>query len=255
MNFGWSWSLVQESFDISAEENGALLSVSGLHSGYGKKDVLMGVSLRVEKGSVVSIIGPNGSGKSTVLKTVFGLVGVRKGEVFFDGNSCIGRKPPELINQGLVYVPQGNRIFPDLTVYQNITVSLRGVRKVIREKRLEKMVWLFPAVGVHMRKLAGKLSGGEKQQVALAIALIKQPRMLLLDEPSLGLAPNLMGDVFERLRQINVEMGVTILVVEHKVKEVFKIANWILGLRRGEIVEEDEPQYFDEGRLKNLFLG
>lgn len=239
----------------SSTHNGALLHANGLQSGYGKKEVLHIVSFAVPEKSIVAMIGPNGSGKSTVLKTVFGLVKAWQGGIVFDGQSCIGKRPPELIDRGLVYVPQGNCVFGDLTVRENLTVSLRGVGKADRDERLDEMAELFHAVKAFMKKRAGNLSGGEKQQVALAMALMKRPQMLLLDEPSLGLAPNLLGDLFTRLRQINQEKGVTILIVEHKVREVFKIADWVLGLRRGEIVADGVPASFDDANLKSLFLG
>jgi branched-chain amino acid transport system ATP-binding protein len=160
-----------------------------------------------------------------------------------------------LIARGLVYVPQGNKVFGDLTVQQNLTVSLMGVGKSETRQRLDEMAELFPAIREFMRKPAGQLSGGEKQQVALAMGLMKKPRMLLLDEPSLGLAPNLLGDVFAQLKAINEKTGVAMLVVEHKVREVFKISDWVIGLRRGEVIEAGMPEAFDEARLKDLFLG
>jgi len=235
--------------------NDRFLTVKGMRSGYGKQEVLHGVSFDTGRGRVVAMIGPNGSGKSTVLKTVFGLVRAWEGTIEFDGKSCVGENPPALLARSLVYVSQGNRVFPDLSVHQNLTVSLHGIRKAERKKRLDEMAGLFPVVREHMRKSAGKLSGGERQQVALALALMKKPRMLLLDEPSLGLAPNLSADVFKRIKRINEEMDLTILMVEHKVREVFKIADWVLGLRRGEIVKSGEPEAFGEDQLKDLFLG
>jgi len=241
--------------NTASERNGSLLSVKAVRSGYGKKEILKNISFEVAEGSIFAMIGPNGSGKSTALKTVFGLLRAWGGEIEFGGESCAGLKPPELIGRGLVYVPQGNRVFADLTVQQNLTVSLQGVGKMDARCRLGEMAALFPAVRAYLKKRAGTLSGGEKQQVALAMGLIKKPKMLLLDEPSLGLAPNLLSSVFEQLHQINGQLGVTILVVEHKVREVFKIADWVIGLRRGEIVEEGKPETIDDAKLKGLFLG
>lgn len=225
-----------------------------MHSGYGKKEVLKGITFGVRAGSIVAMIGPNGSGKSTVLKTFFGLLKAWDGTIEFAGESCVGQKPSDLIGRGLVYVPQGNRVYSDLTVQENLTVSLKGVTRAETLSRLDEMAGLFPAVHEFMLKLAGKLSGGEKQQVMLATGLMKKPKMLLLDEPSLGLAPNLSAEVFKRLKEINEDMGVTILLVEHKVREVFKIADLIFGMRRGEIVAQGTPDFFNKARLKNLFL-
>jgi len=235
--------------------NGSLLSLNCVRAGYGAKEILHRVSLTVRAGSIVTMIGPNGSGKSTILKTIFGLVKAREGSIEFDGKSCLGSKSSELIEHGLVYLPQGNQVFPDLSVLDNLTVSLRGVSKAETKARLDRMAEWFPLVKERMRQPAGRLSGGEKQQVALALALMKKPHMLLLDEPSLGLAPNLLGAVFSKLKSINREMGVTILVVEHKVREVFKIADWVLGLQRGKIIDEGAPNVFGNRQLKNLFLG
>lgn len=237
------------------EETESILNAIDISSGYGKREVLKGISFELKYASITAVIGPNGSGKSTVLKTVFGLIETWGGTVEFRSSSCARQKPSELIRQGMVYVPQGNRVFGDLTVRQNLSVSLRGVTKLGTRQRIDEMAEMFPAVREFMSKSAGKLSGGEKQQVALAMGLIKKPQMLLLDEPSLGLAPNLLKDVFGRLKHINQNQGVTILVVEHKVREVSTIANHMLGLRRGEIVERGAPSSFDEARLKNVFLG
>jgi branched-chain amino acid transport system ATP-binding protein len=235
--------------------NPGILSIKSLYSGYRKKEVLRGVSVSIKPGSIVAMIGPNGSGKSTVLKTVFGLVKAWNGQIHFDGASCIGQNPPDLIMRGLVYIPQGNLVFEDLTVKQNLTVSLDGIGKEDMSQRIEEMSELFPAIRNFMHNKAAKLSGGEKQQISLAIGLMKKPKMLLLDEPSLGLAPKLLGDVFEKLHHVNKDNGVTMLIVEHKVREVFKIADWVLGLRRGEIIAKGSPEAIDDAILKELFLG
>lgn len=231
------------------------LNLFNVTAGYGKKKILHKVSFSVKAGSIVALLGPNGSGKSTVLKTIFGLVKATEGLIEFCGNSCLGATPFELIDRGLVYVPQGNKVFPDLTVRNNITVSLQNLKSEEVEKRLEEIEKLFPALQKKLSLVARNLSGGERQQVALAMALVKRPQMLLLDEPSLGLAPAVLGNVFHQLKNINDLYGITVLIVEHKVNEVFKIADWALGLRRGEIIQDGIPDSFDSMCLKNLFLG
>jgi len=245
----------QPSNNIASERKSFLLSVLAVRSGYGKREVLKGISFHVAKKQLVALIGPNGSGKSTVLKTVFGLIQLMEGEIKFGKQIWVGHKPHKMIGSGMAYVPQGNQVFDELTVLQNLVLSQQGAKRTEEKYQLDEMASLFPVVGMHLYKRAGHLSGGEKQQVALAMGLIKKPKMLLLDEPSLGLAPNLLENVFEQLRHINKHYGVTMLIVEHKVREIFKIADRVLGLRRGEIVAEDKPEAMDDTLLKDLFLG
>jgi branched-chain amino acid transport system ATP-binding protein len=167
-----------------------------LRSGYGQKQVLNGVSLHVNEGEIVALLGPNGAGKSTVLKTIFGLLRAWEGVVMWNGVAIQNRRPAQNVRDGLAYVPQGSRVFADLTVQENLEVGgfiLRDRRQI--QERMERVFCLFPILAERRQQLAGKLSGGERQMLALGKALMTQPRLLLLDEPSLGLAPQVTREV------------------------------------------------------------
>ena len=233
-----------------------MLSVDDLETGYGKKQVLSGVSLEVQPGEIVALIGPNGAGKSTILKTVCGLLPAWRGQIRFDGASTNDSTPAKNVARGITFAPQGNRVFDELTVMENLEVGgFQLPRKELRG-RIEQVLGMFPILRERARQDAGKLSGGEQQMLAVARALVPKPKLLMLDEPSLGLAPNIVGAVFEKIVQINQEAGVTVLIVEQKVREVLRIAHRAYGLRLGKIALEGPPDVFLEGdNLKRLFLG
>ena len=174
-----------------------IVQVNKLNTGYGKYQVLYDFSLEVMQGEIVSIIGPNGSGKSTILKSICGLLPVWKGDINFLGRSIKGRSVSKNIETGLTFSPQGNRVFNELTVMENFEIAGFHMQKEDFKKRLNETVELFPILEDRLQENAGNLSGGEQQMLALARALIPKPKLLLLDEPSLGLAPNLVKDAFQ----------------------------------------------------------
>lgn len=233
-----------------------LLTVTSLVTGYGKKQIVNGVSLEVAPQEIVALIGHNGAGKSTLLKAIFGLLPIWKGQISFDEDNLEGRQPRDLIRAGIAYVPQGNRVFTDLTVGENLEMG--GVtlpnKSTLREG-MGRVFTLFPALKDRLRQRAASLSGGEKQMLALASALILSPRMLLLDEPSLGLAPQLVTEALGRIRQINRNSGVTVLIVEQKVREVLKIAHRVYVLRNG-LVSFSGPTNAlgDDAKLREVYL-
>jgi branched-chain amino acid transport system ATP-binding protein len=233
-----------------------MLRVESLVTGYGNKRVVNGVSLDVKRGEIVALIGHNGAGKSTLLKSMFGLLPVWEGKIAFDGNGLNSPKPRELLRAGIAYVPQGNRVFTDLTVRENLEMG--GVtlpNKNQLKEGMERVFTLFPALIYRLRQRAGTLSGGEKQMLALANALILSPRLLLLDEPSLGLAPPLVTDALARLQQINRDSGVTLLIVEQKVLEVLKIAHRVYVLRNGLVSFSGAADALrDEKKLRSVYL-
>lgn len=237
------------------DETHPLLNVESLVTGYGKKQVLNGV-LDVAPGEIVALIGHNGAGKSTLLKAVFGLLPIWQGQVVYDGRLLNSPKPRELLRSGIACVPQGNRVFTDLTVRENLEMG--GVtlsdRKQLGEG-IERVLTLFPALQSRLRQRAGTLSGGEKQMLALANALILSPRLLLLDEPSLGLAPLLVAEALGRIQQINRDSGVAVLIVEQKVREVLKIAQRVYVLRNG-LVSFSGPTaaLSDDAKLREVYL-
>jgi ABC-type branched-subunit amino acid transport system ATPase component len=238
------------------DETRPLLQVNSLVTGYGKKQVLNGVSLDVAPGEIVALIGHNGAGKSTLLKAVFGLLPIWQEQVVYDGRLLNSPKPRELLRSGVAYVPQGNRVFTDLTVRENLEMG--GVtlsdRKQLGEG-IERVFTLFPALKPRLRQRAGTLSGGEKQMLALANALILSPRLLLLDEPSLGLAPPLVAEALGRIQQINRDSGVAVLIVEQKVREVLKIAQRVSVLRNGHVSFSGPTDSLnDDAKLREVYL-
>ena len=233
-----------------------LLEVRNLETGYGNLKVLHGISLDVGQRDIVALVGPNGSGKSTTLKAIFGLLPAWSGTVSFDGSETQGRNPILNVEDGLCYVPQGSRVFTDMTVQENLEMgayTLQNGNEVGR--RLQHAYSLFPRLEERKRQLAGKLSGGEKQILALARALMVEPRLLLLDEPSLGLSPQLAKVALETVMQINRELGTAILIVEQNVKEVLTIAQRVYVLKLGRIALHDTPERLTKkGELRKLFL-
>ena len=214
--------------------NTELLKVDALVTGYGKKQVVNGVGINVGPGEIVALIGHNGAGKSTLLKAVFGLLPVWRGSVRLDGRQLESPTPRDLLRAGVAFVPQGNRVFTDLSVRENLemgAVTVRDKREL--NEGIERVFTLFPTLESRLRQRAGTLSGGEKQMVALANALVLKPRLLLLDEPSLGLAPPLVSEALGRIREIAEDNNVAVLIVEQKVREVLKIAQRVYVLRNG----------------------
>ncbi len=225
-------------------------------AGYGKKVVLRNISLTVDEGAIVGLIGPNGAGKSTLLKALIGIVQVPNGEISFNGSNITRRSTEERVAGGLSFVPQGNRVFTELSVRENIEVGgyLLADRKLVQE-RMEEALQLFPELRERLKQTAGQLSGGEKQQLALCRALMLNPKVLMLDEPSLGLSPKLVTHAFDTIKSINAKLGTTILIVEQKVRELLRIVQRIHALRMGEIVfsgTSDELQSGDT--MKKIFL-
>ena len=203
----------------------SLLEVDNLTVFYGSIEALRGVSLRVDEGEVVTLIGANGAGKSTTLRTISGLNQAKRGKIVFNGQAIQGWPPHRVVKSGLVQVPEGREIFANLTVDENLQLAafLRKDKAAIRTDR-ERALDLFPRVRERLRQPAGTLSGGEQQMLAIARALVARPRLLMLDEPSLGLAPQLVRSIFQVIREINLE-GTTILLVEQNANMALKVAH------------------------------
>ena len=233
-----------------------MLSIRELETGYGKKQVLFGLSMDVREGEIVALIGPNGAGKSTVLKTVCGLIPAWKGEMLFDGSPVNGATPAQNVARGITFAPQGNRVFHDLTVMENLEIGGFQLPRRVLKERIAHVLDLFPVLEERLRQGAGSLSGGEQQMVALARALVPKPKLLMLDEPSLGLAPNLVGSVFEKIVEVNRDAGVTVLIVEQKVREVLDICSRVYSVKLGKVAFDGPPEALkeDKVKLKQLFL-
>lgn len=233
-----------------------ILEISNLETGYGKKQVLFGLSLEVKQGEIVAIIGPNGSGKSTVLKTVCGLIQPWQGEILFDGNVINGSDPAENVGRGITFCPQGNLVFHDMTVMENLEIGGYPLKRKEAKERISEVLEIFPVLKERLKQDAGKLSGGEQQMVALARALVPKPGLLMLDEPSLGLSPKLIGVVFDKIIEINENNGVSFLIVEQKVREVLEICERVYSIKLGKNAFEGPPEELkgNKAKLKELFL-
>lgn len=234
----------------------SLLEVGSLRAGYGKVDVLFDVSLVVEPGEMVGIVGPNGAGKSTLLSSIAGAIGVRGGTVTLGGQEITGKKPEDIVRLGLSLVPEGRQIFGDLSVSENLALGLTGRRdKNGAKAALELVHEIFPVLTTHSHHQAGMLSGGQQQQLAIARALVADPRVLLLDEPSLGLSPTVVKDVFDRLIQI-AAMGTAVVIVEQRAHLVMRLAARTHVLRAGKIQATLLPEDVqNEAKLSDAYFG
>ncbi len=216
-----------------------LLEVDAIESGYGKKTVLQGVGLRVREGEVVAVLGHNGAGKSTTLKTILGLLPARAGEVRFAGKPWANGDPVENVRNGMALVPQGRGVFPDLTVSENLMLGAYTQRDpAANAARLREVIELFPLLEERSAQRAGTLSGGEQQMVAVGMALMPRPRLMMMDEPSIGLAPVLVQRVLETARQINRRFGTTIVLVEQNIKTALGVADRAYVMKSGRVVLE-----------------
>ena len=232
-----------------------MLKVNELHTGYDKKPVLFGPSLEVAKDEIVAIIGPNGAGKSTILKAICGLIPVWNGELTFEDSCINGSTPAKNVKRGITFCPQGNRVFDELNVNENLQIGGIHLKKKELAVRIDEVLQLFPMLKDRLKQNAGTLSGGEQQMLALGRALIPRPRLLLLDEPSLGLSPNLVSAAFEKIMKINKDTGIAILIVEQKVREVLKISHRVYGLKLGKVEFAGKPEeIMHDDPLRKVFL-
>ena len=220
----------------------ALLDVAGLCAGYHKITVLRDVAFHVEPGEFVSIIGHNGAGKTTLVNSILGIVRPRDGHVLLDGIDLAGRAPADNVAQGIALVPQARAVFPNLTVQDNL--ELVGTRKALHAgypERLAEAFDLFPILRERALQLAGTMSGGQQRMLAIGIALMQSPRLLMLDEPSLGLAPNLVQVVMDRIREINRRRGTAILLIEQNVRAALNACTRAYIMKLGRMVYDGPP--------------
>ncbi len=233
-----------------------LLEVRGLHSGYKDVSVLHGISLSVDEGEIVTVVGSNGAGKTTLLRTISGLLAPFAGEVMFGGEPIHGLPPHRVVEKGVVQVPEGRQLFSHLTVAENLVVGSHvAAARAQRAQSLTMILELFPVLAERQEQIASTLSGGEQQMLATARALMARPRILMLDEPSWGLAPMMVRRLFEALDRIN-RQGVTIVLVEQNVQQALSMAHRGYVLERGALVMEGTgPALLDDPALKTAYLG
>jgi ABC-type branched-subunit amino acid transport system ATPase component len=238
----------------AAASNGEILATDDLVAGYVPEvDILNGVSIRVADGEIVTVIGPNGAGKSTLIKTIFGLLKPRRGRILFKGDDLTGAKPHTITRKGLSYVPQLDNVFPTLTVEENLEMG--SLDRSLTRERIERMCELFPRLGERRRQAAGTMSGGERQMVAMARALMPDPQVLLLDEPSAGLAPAFVDAIFEKTVEVN-STGVTIVMVEQNARRALAMSDrgYVLDLGTNRF-EGAGKELLDDEKVAELYLG
>ena len=234
----------------------ALLEVHDLHTYYGNIHALQGVSLVVEEGEIVTLIGANGAGKTTTLNTISGIVQPRSGSVMLDGEDLTRIPAHEIVGRGVVQVPEGRRTFARLTVDENLQMGAFSVRDKVKIRgRIERAYEMFPRLRERRTQVAGTLSGGEQQMLAMSRALMSDPRILLLDEPSMGLAPNLVDFIFDTIRSIHDE-GTAILLVEQNANMALEVAGRGYIIQTGEVVlADDSAALRDNEDVKRAYLG
>ncbi len=234
-----------------------MLEIKNLAVSYGAINALHGISLRVEAGRIVTLIGSNGAGKTTTLKTVSGLLKPRAGEIFFDGQNIAGLPAHEIVKRGLSHVPEGRMVFANLTVHENLMMGayLQRDHAVVR-RELDLVFATFPRLQEREQQVAGTLSGGEQQMLAIGRALMSKPKFLMLDEPSLGIAPLLVKTIFQRIVEINREQGLTILLVEQNANLALDVSSYAYVLETGKVlVEGPSAQLKTNPQVQAGYLG
>lgn len=234
----------------------AMLEVSNLKVNYGMIQAIKGISFKVVEGEIIALIGANGAGKTTTLHTVSGLLKAREGSILFNGKELTKTQPHKIVEMGMAHVPEGRRIFQQLTVYENLILGAytRSDKKEIAEN-LEMIYKRFPRLEERKKQIAGTLSGGEQQMLAMGRALMSNPKIVLMDEPSMGLSPLLVSEIFDIIQSIN-KSGTTVFLVEQNAKKALSIANRAYVLETGKIVlEGDAKELMNNDQIKKAYLG
>jgi len=234
-----------------------ILRATGLHAGYGAGDIIKGVDAELGTGRIVTIIGPNGSGKSTLIKTLAGLLPARQGEIELEGKRLNDLSAPKRVRAGIAYVPQEYNVFRNLTVLENLKIAREFMGAGRSRERVldDEVAGLFPELAAHHKTQAGNLSGGQRQMLAFACALTVRPKVLMLDEPSAGLSPKHMGDVFDKVQRVNA-MGVSILLVEQNAREALRISHTCIVLAGGRVrAVAPANEVLGMKDLNSLYLG
>ena len=232
-----------------------MLAIEKLQVAYGKVQALWDVTLGVPDGEIVALVGANGAGKTTLLKTVSGLLRRQSGSITYDGKHIEEASPPEIVQHGLVHVPEGRKLFPEMTVIDNLLMGAFTVPQSERPQRLERVFQIFPVLKERRKQIAGTLSGGEQQMVAIGRGLMGGPKLLMLDEPSLGLAPILVEEVFRVIAEIN-RLGVTVLLVEQNTQNALSLAHKGFVMELGRIVLSGSgSELLANSNVRKAYLG
>jgi len=234
-----------------------LLEVQDIYAGYQDFDILKGVSLHVKPGEIVCVIGPNGAGKSTVFKALYGLLNIRRGRVLFDDRDVTHIRPQEALRAGITIVPQLRSVFPQMTVFENLEMGMFLEHDKVRvQNRIEYIFELFPRLGERAKQKAGTMSGGEQRMLEIGRALMWEPKLVLMDEPSAGLAPLITKMIFKQIKRLNQEIGLTVLMIEQNARQGLEVSH------RGYVLELGQNSYEGTGRelienpeVRRAFLG
>jgi len=239
------------------KNNQNLLDVKDLYAGYQKLDILMGVNLRVKPGEIVCVIGPNGAGKSTVFKALYGFIDVRKGQILFDGQDITNYRPQEMLRAGVSIVPQLRSVFPQMTVFENLEMGMYLENNGTRvRQRINEIFDLFPRLAEREKQIAGTMSGGEQRMLEIGRALMYNPKLLLMDEPSAGLAPLITKMIFEKIELLNQELGLTVLMIEQNARQGLEISDRGYVLQLGtNSYEGPSQELLDDPEVRRAFLG
>jgi branched-chain amino acid transport system ATP-binding protein len=234
-----------------------MLELKNLNVSYGAINALHGISLQIKDGDIVTLIGANGAGKTTTLKTISGLLKARSGEILYDGRNIANLKPHQIVKLGISHVPEGRMVFANLTVRENLAMGayLQRDKAVVRAE-LDFVFGMFPRLKERESQIAGTLSGGEQQMLAIGRALMSRPKFLMMDEPSLGIAPLLVKTIFEKIVEINRERRITILLVEQNANLALEISNYGYVLETGRIILRDQSAALRQNpQVKSAYLG
>lgn len=219
-----------------------MLELKNVDAGYGKKMVLSEVSVKLNDNTITVVMGPNGAGKSTLLKTAYGLIKTSSGEILFNGEKIIPT-PQKLVELGVFMVPQGKRVFTNMTVMENLELATHFWKERSQfAERLDEVLAHFPDLKSRLTDLAGNLSGGQQQMVALARGLINKPKMVFMDEPSIGLSPKLINDTFHKIKEIKDNMGTAFVIVEHNLKTLLPLTDWAYILDQGKVIYDGKSE-------------
>jgi len=232
-----------------------MLKVDCLQAAYGKVQTLWEIGFEVPKGEIVALLGANGAGKTTTLKVLSGLLRPRAGSIVLDGERIDGCSPAQIVRRGIIHVPEGRALFPDMSVIDNLLMGAYGTARAGRRQRLEKVFSIFPQVEGRQQQLAGTLSGGEQQMVAIGRGLMADPKILMLDEPSLGLAPIVVEEMFSVVKEINAS-GVTVLLVEQNTQHALALSSHGYVLEAGRVVLSGSgQQLLADANIRKAYLG
>jgi branched-chain amino acid transport system ATP-binding protein len=246
-----------EDIRVQSVSDEALLRVRGMDAGYGKIQILFAVDMDVHEGEIVCVIGPNGAGKSTVFKTVYGFLRPTSGQIHFGDDDITGHTPQDILAKGIAFVPQGRSTFPEMTVKENLELGMYIVRDAPRTARaMERVYEMFPRLGERKSQQAGTMSGGEQRMLEIGRALMIEPRLLMLDEPSAGLAPAISKMVFRNVQRLNQDFGVTVFMVEQNARQGLSVSH------RGYVLENGKNRFEGTGKalldnmdVQRMYLG